>query len=109
MAIDRRGHDTQRLFEAVCRALGAHRRGAHFPKIATDIIRLTHEGYELLGLADGGEQVAYYDPTCGEIILIPFDKHGLKRSQTEFVATGVDHHQSWLTENRQRMVWTVTQ
>lgn len=108
MAIDRQGRDTQRLFEAVCRALGAHRTGAHFPKIATDIIRPTHEGYALLGFADGGERVAYYDPTGGEIMLVPFDKHGLARTRGEIVAQGVDHPQTWLTANRRRMVWTVT-
>lgn len=107
MAIDRRGRDTQRLFEAVCRALGAHRSGAHFPRIATDIIRPTHEGYTLLGFADGGDRVAYYDPTSGEVELVPFDKHGIYRTRADIVAREVDHPQTWLTANRTRMVWTV--
>lgn len=108
MAIDDRGQDTQRLFEDVCRALGAHRCGAHFPKIATDIIRPTHEGYVLLGLAAGAERVVYFDPPCGDVMMMPFDKHGLARSRAEIVAQGVDHPQTWLTANRNRMVWTVT-
>lgn len=107
MAIDGGGRDTQRLFEDVCRALRVHRRGAHVPKIATGIIRLTHEGYDLLGLSDEGKRVAYYDPQIGEIMLVPFDKHGLVRTRAEIAADGVDRPQRWLTANRNRMVWTV--
>lgn len=108
MAIDGRAKDTQRLFEDVCRALGLHRRGAHFPKIATDIIRPTHAGYDLLGLTDGGKQVVYYEQNSCEIMLVPFDKHGLRRTRAEIVADEVEHPQTWLTANRDRMVWTVS-
>lgn len=106
MAIDGRGQDTQRLFEQVCRALGEHRSGAHFPKIATDIIRPTHAGYDLLGFVDRGERAAYYDPTCGEVMLVRFDKDGLDRTDSQIVAHGVDHPRTWLTANRDRVVWS---
>jgi hypothetical protein len=107
MAIDDRGHDVQRLFERVCRALGEHRQGAHFPKIATDLIRPTHDGYDLLGLADDGARVVYYDRRASEVLLIPFDKHGLERGGGEVVAHGVDDPRTWLTTHRSRLVWSI--
>lgn len=107
MAIDDRGHDVQRLFERVCRALGEHREGTHFPKIATDLIRPTHDGYDLIGLADRGERVVYYARRDEEIILVPFDKHGIERGRGEVVAHGVDDPRSWATVNQPRLVWSV--
>lgn len=107
MAIEDRGQDAQRLFERVCRALGEHRQGAHFPKIATDIIRPTHDDYDLLGLADGGERVVYYARRDREIILVPFDKHGLERGRGECIAHDVDDPRTWVTVNKPRLVWSV--
>lgn len=99
--------NTQRCFERVCRALGQHRSGVHFPRIATDIIRPTHEGHTLLGFVAEGEAVAYHRERHGEVIVVPFDRHGLDRGATRIVAHGVSRPRAWVERTRDRFVWTV--
>ncbi|MFB6111521.1 MAG: hypothetical protein ABEJ35_03185 [Halobacteriaceae archaeon] len=95
----------QHLFEKVCRALGEHRHGAHFPRIATDIIRPTHGSLELVGFLSRAERAMYYRPMHGELLAIPFDTHGLHRSNASIMAHGIAHPRSWVGANRDRFAW----